>query len=141
MQSIGLHILENRLKLLHSGQLHLQTENYEEAIGVYKRVLGMPAPEWETEASKRSPLYLIAVSCYYLRQYEEAIRYMERLFAIPGRYPEAWYSMLVTLYLKTNQPLLARPVLEEMIAYFDKEKYRKALAQINANKRIGWVPD
>jgi tetratricopeptide (TPR) repeat protein len=141
MQSIGLHILENRLRLLHSGQLHLQTENYEEAIGVYKRVLGMPAPEWETEASKRSPLYLIAVSCYYLRQYDEAIRYMERLFAIPGRYPEAWYSLLVTLYLKTNQPLLALPVLEEMIGYFAKEKYRRAVAQIKANKRVGWVPD
>ena len=36
--------------------------------------------------------------------YERALVYMERLFALPGDYPESWYAMLATLYLKAGKP-------------------------------------
>jgi tetratricopeptide (TPR) repeat protein len=141
MQAGGLNVMEGRRTLLQLAHLHIQTENYAEAADLIERYLGMPAPGWESAADKRAPLYLIAACCCYLRQYGRAVFYMESLFALPGDYPESWYAMLVTLHLKTGKPDLAKPILERMVAIFDKQQYRDALDQINAGKRVTWRHD
>jgi tetratricopeptide (TPR) repeat protein len=141
MQAGGLSVMEVRQTLLQLAHLQIQTENYAEAADLIERYLAMPAPGWESAADQRAPLYLIAVCACYLRQYDKAIFYMESLFARPGDYPESWYAMFATLYLKTRKPDLARPILERMVAIFDKQAYRDALEQIATGKRVTWRHD
>lgn len=136
--AFGLSVMETRQTLLQLAHLHIQTEHYAEAADLIERYLDMPAPGWESAADKRAPLYLVAACACYLRQYGKALSYMERLFALPGDYPESWYAMFVSLYLKTRKPDLAKPILERMVANFDKQAYRDALEQINAGKRVSW---
>lgn len=141
MEVRGLRAMESRQSLLQLAHLHIQTEHYAEAAGLIERYLGLPAPAWESAADKRAPLYLVAACCCHLRQYARALCYMETLFALAGDYPESWHAMLVTLYLKTGKPDRARPVLEQMVARFDKKAYREALDQINAGRRVYWRQD
>jgi tetratricopeptide (TPR) repeat protein len=136
--TFGLSVMETRQTLLQLAHLHIQTEHYAEAAALIERYLNMPAPGWESAADKRAPLYLIAACACHLHQYDRALSYMETLFALRGDYPESWYAMLATLYFKTGKPDLAKPILERMVANFDKQAYRDALAQINAGKRVCW---
>jgi tetratricopeptide (TPR) repeat protein len=140
-QSAGPNVMESRQALLQLAHLHIQTEHYADAADLIERYLGMPAPSWESAADKRAPLYLLAACFCHLRQYPKALSCMENLFALHGDYPESWYSMLVALYLKTSKPDLARPILERMIAIFDKQSYRDALAQIDTGRRVYWRYD
>ncbi len=139
--AFGLSVMETRQTLMQLAHLHIQTENYAEAASLIERYLNMPAPGWESAADKRAPLYLMAACTCHLRQYGKALSFMESLFALPGDYPESWYAMFATLYLKTGKPDLARSILERMVAIFDKQAYRDALEQIDTGKRVTWRHD
>ncbi len=91
--------------------------------------------QWlETSGSEGpGPLYLLAVAHYQLGEYEEAIPYMERVFALPDQeFQEFWYQMRNALYLKTKRWDLAKGNLEKMVELFDKPEYQDTLDKLNA---------
>lgn len=138
-QAGGLSVTEARQTLLQLAHLHIQTEDYAKAADLLARYLAMPTPSWESVADRRAPLYLIAACFCHLRKYGRALYYMEKLFALPGGdYPESWFAMLATLYFKTGKPDLAQPILERMVAIFERPLYRETLEQIQAGKRVSW---
>ncbi len=87
------------LLLLNAGRLSYKLENYDEAIGFYKKAL-------EIESSRFEVYYLIGNSFFQKKDYAQAAAYYEQFLARDRSDGNVWYNAALT-YLELEDNLRA----------------------------------
>lgn len=111
--------------ILNLGQLHLAAGHYTKAIETLKPWLAQnPNPDAETSA-------MIANAYTQLKQYRNALPYIDKAIKASKKPSESWYQLQLALYYELNNYSAAARTLQKLIrSYRDKKEYWKQLASL-----------
>lgn len=117
---------EDQLRTLFMvGQLQTMLERYEDAIVTLEKWMSM------TEAPSPSSYYTLAVTYYQAERLDDALEPAKKAVELSVDTPrEAWYRLLLSLYLTRNEYQNALNLLDDIILAYPKKAYWQQMAAI-----------
>lgn len=128
LQSLQLNALPNEQQLaalLNLGQLYLASEQYQKAT--------KPLVKWlAKKGNGNSQVYIMLAKAHaQLKQYKQAIPYVEKAIANSKAPIDLWYQLQLVLYIETKNYAKATRVLEKLVRKYPKShKYWSQLAAL-----------
>jgi len=118
---------EENLKTLYLvGQLQAMLQRYDEAVVTLEKWIS------SVESPSPSSFYTLAVTYYQAEQPENALEPSRKAVELAEEPREAWYRLLLSLYLERNDYDEALAVLDDVILAFPSKSYWQQMAAIYA---------
>ena len=118
---------EENLKTLYLvGQLQAMLQRYGEAVVTLEKWIS------SVESPSPSSYYTLAVTYYQAEQTENALEPARKAVELAEEPREAWYRLLLSLYLERNDYAEALAVLDDVILAYPSKAYWQQMAAIYA---------
>jgi tetratricopeptide (TPR) repeat protein len=118
---------EENLKTLYLvGQLQAMLQRYDEAVVTLEKWIS------SVESPSPSSYYTLAVTYYQAEQTENALEPARKAVELAEEPREAWYRLLLSLYLERNDYAEALAVLDDVILAYPSKAYWQQMAAIYA---------
>ena len=110
--------------LYQVGQLQSMLERFDDAVATLERWIS------QVEAPSPSSYYTLAVTYYQAERAEDALEPARKAVDLADEPREAWYRLLLSLYLERNMYAEALALLDDIILAYPKKAYWTQMAAI-----------